>query len=111
MQSIVAVMGLGIATGYLVSKNRVIKHQIDNAVAGYEGSAEPATDGVTSAEIRSTRKLTNHVKFGDFKESLPIKERDAVLAQQSAAAKAVDDFNGSAPSIQGILLQHDGLGV
>ena len=68
MQSIVAVMGLGIATGYLVSKNRVIKHQIDNAVAGYEGSAEPATDGVTSAEIRSTRKLTNHVKFGDFKE-------------------------------------------
>ena len=39
-----------------------------------------------------------------------VKERDAVLAQQSAAAKAVDDFNGSAP-IQGILLQHDGLGV
>ena len=41
----------------------------------------------------------------------PIAERDAVLAQQSAAAKAVDDFNGSAPSIQGIMLQHDGLGV
>ena len=111
MQSMVAVMGLGIATGYLVSKNRVIKHQIDNAVAGYEGSAEPATDGVTSAEIRSTRKLTNHVKFGDFKESLPVRERDAVLAEQRADAKDVDDFNGSAPSIQGILLQHDGLGV
>ena len=50
-------MGLGIATGYLVSKNRVIKHQIDNAVAGYEGSAEPATDGVTSAQADEPREV------------------------------------------------------
>ena len=106
------IIALGLAAGYLINKNLAITGRIEKAVNEFEGQAAPATDGVTSAELRSAWKRTDHVKYGDMNHELPKAEKDALVLAEQSERDAVQKFDSAdAPlQIQGVMLQHPQLG-
>ena len=104
------VIALGLSAGYLINKNAAIKTQIETAAEKPHAAAKPATDGVTSAEVRSAYKSTQHVTYGDMNTDLPKQEMDQLAAGARRQAQEVSSFDGEAP-IQGVLLHFDHLGV
>ena len=105
-------VALGLGAGYLVNKNMIFRTQLENSVSEYQNAAEPATGGVTSAEVRKAHKRIDHVLYGDYNAELPRKDVDAISKQQASAASAVQQFDSEQPSvIQGVLLHYDHLGV
>jgi len=76
------VMGLGLATVYLIKQKMTIQGQIANATAKFEGSEpEPpqTADGITSATVRRTL-ATSDDRFRDVNADLP-KEDVSIIAR------------------------------
>lgn len=107
------VIGLGLAAGYLINKKMAIVGQLEKSAAEHYSGVKPATDGVTSAEVRSAWKRTDHVKYGDMNMDLSKKEMDVLVSGEERAASLVEDFDraGQTPQIEGVLLRFDHLGV
>ena len=78
-------VGLGVAAGYLINKNHAISSRLDTSIAKYNSAAEPATGGVTSAEVRSAYKRIDHVKYGDMNPDLPRSEMDALVEREASS--------------------------
>lgn len=106
------VVGLGLSAGYLINKNISFTGELDKSIAAFQGAAQPATSGVTSAEVRQAYKSTDFVKYGSMNEELSASEKNALLSRETAQASAVQSYDGS-PSepIQGVVMQYDRLGV
>tara|TARA_Y100000817_G_scaffold252280_1_gene204853 strand:- start:7423 stop:7764 length:342 start_codon:yes stop_codon:yes gene_type:complete len=109
------VIGLGAAALYLFNKNTQLVSRLDQAVDEYYDVAKPATDGVTSAEIRGTQaQPDSFLTFGDMNAAVP-KERQLELeARRAQAAEEVAQFdspNCALPRIEGVMLQFDRSGV
>ena len=101
------VIALGLAAGYLMNKNTAIASRLDNSVSEFQGASKPATDGVTSQEVRNAYKRTDHVTYGDFNEELPKTEMNSVVAAQKRAADAVEAYDSAAVvQIEGVMLQY-----
>ena len=108
------VIAVGLGAGYLINKNVVLKNQLDESVTKFNTAAKPATGGVTSAEVRSAWKRTDHVKYGDMNTVLPKSEMDGFIRKQENDAAEVEKFEvGSTPlpQILGVMLHYDRLGV
>jgi hypothetical protein len=107
------VIGLGLAAGYLINKKMAIVSQLETAATEFNSAVGPATEGVTTAEVRSAWKRTDHVKYGDMNSDLPRKQMDVLSAGEERAASAVEQFDqgGSTPQILGVMLHYDRLGV
>ena len=101
------VLGLGASLGYLVFKHREMQGRLDLAVRQWDNAgAEPADDvGAQVSEIKRAWRDTSDTQNLDFHERLPTKERNALLAQQTAARSAVDQYEGSSIEIQGVYLE------
>ena len=107
-------IGLGLSAGYLINKNMTFRTQLENSVSEFQSASKPATGGVTSSEVRTALKRTDHVKYGDMNTDLPRNQMDQLHEQQQLAASQVEKFDvGVDPpaSIQGVLLHYDHLGV
>ena len=104
------VIALGLAAGYLINKNMVISGRLDQAISEFNSAAKPSTSGVTSAEVRTAWKRTDHVKYGDMNSDLPRKEMDTLAAGEEKAAQEVQQFDGQ-DTIHGVMLHYDRLGV
>jgi|TARA_Y100000389_G_scaffold200801_1_gene242026 polyhydroxyalkanoate synthesis regulator phasin len=108
------VVGLGLAAGYLVNKNVVLKNQLAESVQEFNSAARPATGGVTSEEVRAThRRVDDHVKYGDMNAALSKKRMDKLYSDEQAAARDAEQFDAAQgpAQIQGVLLSFDSLGV
>ena len=107
------VIGLGLAAGYLVNKNMVMKSQLEQSVANFNSAAKPATGGVTSKEVRSAHNTTTYEVYGDMNTDLSRGEMDTILKKQATAASEVERFDAgpSAPQVVGVMMQYDRLGV
>jgi hypothetical protein len=107
------VIGLGLAAGYLINKKMAIVSQLETSTTEFNSAAKPATGGVTTAEVRSAWKRTDHVKYGDMNSDLPRKQMDELVAGEEKAASAVEQFDQGqqTPHIQGVMLHYDRLGV
>jgi len=108
------VVGLGLAAGYLVNKNVVLKNQLDESVEEFNSAARPATGGVTSSEVRAThRRVDDHTIYGDMNAALPKKRMDELRSRQLAASEETEQFDAAQgpAAIQGVLLSFDSLGV
>ena len=107
------IVALGLAAGYLINKNVTIKNQLHESVEKFQSGARPATGGVTSAEVRTAHKRTDHVKYGDMNTDLPREQMDSLHSAQMAAASQAEQFDAgpSPPQIQGVMLHYDRLGA
>ena len=101
------VVALGLAAGYLINKNMVIKGQLEQSVVEHNSAARPSASGVTSSEVRAAWKSLDGVKYGDMNTDLPKTQMDSIAASAMAAAGEVAQFDAAVhfPRIQGVLLQ------
>jgi len=109
------IVGLGAAALYLFNKNTQLVGRLEHAVDQYYDAATPATDGVTSAEIRATRAVPDaYHTYGDMNAAAP-KERQLELeARRAQAAEEVEQFNSpncALPKIEGVVMQFDRRGI
>ena len=104
-------IGLALGAGYLVNKNMAFKGQLDASVAKFQSAVNPATDGVTSAEVRSAHKRTDHVKYGDMNSDISTLQKERLEKNQTLAASEVEAFEMGSEPIVGVLMQFDKLGV
>eukprot|EP00965_Chrysotila_dentata_P191073 6174295-Pleurochrysis_carterae.AAC.3 len=101
------VIGLGIAAGYLINKNLSMSQQLENAVYESESNIKPATDGVTSQEVRQSYKRLDNVKYGDMNDAIPFTEKARLLSLQKKASSAVESFDSQSEGcqpIQGVVM-------
>ena len=99
------VLGLLLGAGYLFKNHKLPALAV--AESEYQGAANPATDGVTTAELRATRKDISHTEDSDFNSKLPQAERNVLLEAQGRQRDEVAAFNGeTAGHIQGVFLQY-----
>ena len=105
------VIGLALAAGYLINKNVQVKSKLENAAAEYNSAAKPATDGVTSSELRSAWRNTDFTRFGDMSEDLSSSQKNALDQQVRDQNAAVEKYDApSVPAIEGVLLTYDRCG-
>jgi len=109
------VVGLGAAAIYLFNKNTQLVGRLEQAVDEYYDAAKPATDGVTSAEIRALRaKPDPYTTFGDMNAAAPKERQFELEARRAQAAQEETDFNSpgcALPKIEGVMLQFDRCGT
>ena len=99
---------LGLGAGYLINKKMIIQGQLHESVNQFHNAAQPSDNGTTSAEIRTTYKNVEHVKYGDMNERLPRSEMDQLLQQQKTAASQVQAYDEQeALPIQGVMLHFE----
>tara|TARA_Y100000361_G_scaffold153707_1_gene176282 strand:- start:1752 stop:2087 length:336 start_codon:yes stop_codon:yes gene_type:complete len=103
------VFGLGAAAIYLFNKNTQVVSRLEQAVDDFYDAASPATDGATTAEIRQTKKMTDHVTYGDMNAAAPKERQFELEARRAEKAAEVERFDaqGSMPTIQGVMMQFD----
>ena len=106
------VVGLGAAAVYLFNKNTQVVSRLEQAVDNFYDAASPATDGATTAEIRQTQKMTDHVTYGDMNAAAPKERQFELEAMRAERAAAVERFDApsSVPTIQGVMMQFDRTG-
>lgn len=98
-------IGLALGAAYLVNKKFHLDGRLQQAVAEFEGAADPATDGVTSAEIRASHRQPA-TRSEVYNQKLPKEERNILEAKAAAAAQEVKAFDGtSTTEIEGVYLQ------
>ena len=102
------ILALGASLGYLTFQKQSVQDRLQEQVRKHEakrvGQSLPAPpDGANWNELRKAQVYKRDIKYQDFDERLPSKEREAILAKQEAASKEVERFNGpSQPEIQGV---------
>lgn len=111
--SSVWVVALGLAAGYLVNKNVVVTHRLEQAQKKFNSAAQPA-DPLASEEIRQVQRV---VPQSDINEDLNVQDlsradRRQLQKGRDEAAQAVVQYEApSLPEIQGVYLHHDNHGV
>ena len=101
------VLGLALSAGFLMNKNFQTKSRLIQAESEYQGAAEPATDGVTSEEVRKSWRNTDFARFGDYAEDLDHKEKlhiNRLVEQQHSAVESFEGAHASSVPIQGVLM-------
>lgn len=97
------VLALGVSAGYLINKNRTMQGIVETAVAKYEDdAAEPATGGVTTAELRATRLDTTHHKIGAFHQDTPEEQRVVLTSKQQEMLSTMHSFESGPGSFGAI---------
>ena len=100
---------LGLGVGYLFWSNLNAPKQLEMLEKQYNSAAEPATDTVTTEDVRKAWKNTDYVKFGDYAEDLPHAQRLDVnnrMAKQAASVASYENA-GSVAEIQGVMMTFD----
>jgi len=102
------IVGLALGAGYLINKNIQLPTQLELAEREYNGQAEQSTDGATSAEVRKAWADTNFSKFGDFNESMPKSEQNAINREVTNQLEQVEAYDAPIlPKIEGVLMTFD----
>lgn len=108
---------LGVGTAYLMNKKMSLNGHLDDAISKFQNNVavSPATDGVTSAEVRQAHRKTDHVTDEHLNEKIPPEERRAIHAQEAhyqAEARAFDKAQeqGISP-ILGVMMTNDHHGI
>lgn len=105
------IVGLALAAGYLINKNISVRTQLENASQNYNRAAKPATDGVTSAEVRKAWRNVDSTRFGDMAEDLPLSQKLDLDQRVQAQRAAVEEYDApTMQPIQGVLMTYDRLG-
>lgn len=105
------VLGLALAAGYLINKNVQVKSRLENAATEYNSAANPATDGVTSSEVRTAWANTEHTRYGDMSEDLMPAQKVQLDQKVQAQRDAVEAYDAATvPPIQGVMLTFDRFG-
>lgn len=84
-----------------------MSQQIENALHKSESQVNPATDGVTSQEVRQSYKRLDNVKYGDMNDAIPFSEKARLLSLQKKASLAVESFDSHSDQcqpIQGVVM-------
>ena len=101
------VIGLGVAAGYLMQRKQVMQDGLTESVAQFQNAAKPATDGVTTAEIRKTYNQPTFDR--DFHDDLPKSEIQALQSAQTSREKAEKEWDAAqgpqVAQIQGVYLE------
>lgn len=93
------VLALSLGAGYLLNKKLLdTTSLLDEAEKRYQGVKKPSSNGVTTAEIRETRKDTRFVKQGDMNEQLPTAQKLDLEKEQARLQEQERKFDaGPAP--------------
>ena len=103
------VLGLALGAGYLINKNVQVSNRLQDSVAEYQSTAEPADEGVTSEEVRKAWMNTDSVRNGDFAEEIPRERRASIQHAQQMAERAVQQFEApTTQPIEGVLMTFSG---
>ncbi|KAL3908701.1 MAG: hypothetical protein SGPRY_009695 [Prymnesium sp.] len=78
----------------------------------YQGVKKPATDGVTTAELRNARSDIRFARFGDMSEEMPTFEKLDLEDQQKRMQQAAREFDAGSeplPVLRGVMMtsEHD----
>lgn len=107
------VLGLGLAAGYLMNKKMLSIHSLlEEAENNYQGVKKPATDSVTTAELRGARSDIRFARFGDMSEKIPTSEKLDLEDQQKRMQQAAREFDAGSeplPVLRGVMMtsEHD----
>ncbi len=105
------IVGLALAAGYLINKNIQVSNRLQDSIAEHHSSAKPATDGVTTSEVRASWANTDFAKYGDMSEDLTRSQKDALNSNVQQQQQVVQQYDGlAATPIQGVLLTYDRFG-
>lgn len=98
-------LALGVSAGYLINKNRTMQSMVETAVAKYNEDAivEPATDGVTTAEIRATRKADPYHTIGQYHVDATSEMRTDITSEQQSMLNAMRSFEAGAGKFDAVL--------
>lgn len=106
------IVGLALAAGYLINKNLNVRAKLEDATAEYNKAAKPATDGVTSSEVRQAWRNTDFTRFGDMSEDLAESQKLELDRKVQSQKLAVEQYDASTVQpIQGVLMTYDRLGA
>ena len=103
------VIGLGLATMYLMKQNMTVQGRIEEAKAKFEGQepqeAPTTMDGVTSAAVR--KSITNSSdRFRDVNADLPKEDVSVIATMEDQLAQSIASFETAAEQmIRGVFLE------
>jgi hypothetical protein len=102
-----AVLLLGAATLYTVAQQSRISETVHQAVKLSEQAEAPLNGELSASVIRSAKKVTDSIKYGDMNERLAKKERDWLYEQEVRMQQEATSWDDQASSsqIEGILLE------
>ena len=108
------VIALGVAVGYLTQRKQVVQSRLDAAAAQFEGAAEPADGGITSAQLRTVVPNSDRGPR-DYNDSLQKGSLNEIKQQHSSMQQHVQSWDSSRvvaaeptpppPSIQGVWME------
>ena len=99
------VLGLALGAGYLVNKKMILAQQLDTAIAEHR-KTEESSDELSGLLIHKAQSSKKHEKYGDMNQSLPQKDKDALLISQQESLSNVAAFESPEPvKIQGVWLE------
>jgi hypothetical protein len=102
-----AVLLLGAATLYTMAQQSRISEAVHQTVKLSEQQEAPLDGELSASVIRSAKKVTDSIKYGDMNERLVKTERDWLYEQELRLQQEAASWDGQASfsRIEGVLLE------
>ena len=102
-----AVLLLGAATLYTMAQQARFADTVHQAVKLSEQEEAPIDGELSASVIRSAKKVSDSIKFGDMNERLVKKEKDWLYEQEIRMQQEATSWDGQASfsRIEGVLLE------